>query len=512
MRESLLGIDIGGTGCKAVLLSPDGTLLAQAYRGYPMLTPRPGWVEQDPEAWWEATVEVVREIGRTVPLRGVRAVGISCTNALVAVNGAGTPLRPAIMLWDQRAVPQVEGLRDLAGQIRLVTRNRVAPGTFSLPSILWIRQEEPDVFSRTYKFLVPTGFIVQRLTGEFTIDPSRTSTTLLFDLQARRWSEPLAGALGVPPARLPEVRPSGAVVGPLTPQAAAATGLLRETVVVTGCMDTVSAAISLAAVEPGSAFIIMGTATRLCAAFAHPPRDDRFMNACHAPEDLWLAIAAMSGTGSSLRWFAETFGRRESASGAAGALDPFDALTEEAETAERGAQGLVYLPYLAGERSPIWDPFARGVFCGLTLRHRRAEIIRSILEGAGFAVRHNLEILEREVGQPIAALPIAGGGAKSRLWCQIIADITGRPLLRVGLMEAEAGGAAVLAGAGGGILTDIREAARGWLHVADEVTPAPDREHYDRLFGVYRGVYDSVRRWFPVLASASMGGERVATS
>lgn len=491
MGATLLGIDIGGAGCKAVLVSRQGRVLGKAQREYPMETPRPGWVEQDPERWWREVVEALRDLRGIAALDEVAAVGVSCTNALVAVDQRGQPVRPAILLWDQRTAGQIGRLEEAREEIRRITGNRPAPGTFSLPLMLWIRDEEPEAFGRVHRFLVPTGYLVHRLTGVYTMDPSRASTTLLFDLTRRTWSEPLRRAFAIPSRVLPPVLPSAAIAGRVTAEAATATGLRQGTPVVTGCMDTVAAALTLGAVAPGTAFIIMGTATRAGVVLDAPPADDRFLNASHALDDRWLSIAAMNGAGSSLHWLRDLYAARS-----------YEEMIETASSVPPGAEGLVYLPYLAGERSPIWDPFARGVFCGVTLRHGRPQITRSVLEGVALAVRHNLELLERVRGLKPGALPIAGGGAKSALWCQIIADVIGRPLLRSPLVDAEAVGAAILAGLGCGLMDSLEAVARAWAEAAEEVRPRRELQRvYDRLFDVYQGVYEGTRAWFPVLAS-----------
>jgi len=463
-----------------------------------MMTSEEGWVEENPEDWWDALVSTVREIGARFPLGSVRAIGISCTNALLAVDRAGHPLLPAIMLWDQRALEQSEHLRSFAGLIRETTHNRVVPGNFAAPSMQWIKKHRPDVFAATFKFLVPTGFVVHRLTGAFSIDPSRASTTLLFDLAGGSWSESLCDIVSVPVDMLPPVVPSDSVVGTLSHHIAQMLHLPPETLVVAGCTDTAAAGLGLGAAFPGSAFLVMGTAARLTGVMGQPPRDDRLLNTCHCVPGRWLAIAAMNGAGSSLRWFKETFGLSipEDANG-----NSYDRLMEEAETAPGGSMGLIYLPYLAAERSPIWNPLARGVFFGLTLRHGRAEIIRSILEGVAFAIRQNLQILEAELGHSIEALPIGGGGAKGRLWCQIIADVLGQLLLRPKFVDVEASGAAQLAAKGAGFLPANSSSGKEWIKGEMElITPSKKREVYSKLFEVYNGLSRDVSPWFRPLA------------
>lgn len=499
-RTTVLGIDIGATGCKATLYSLDGLPLGRGYSEYGMRSPRPGWVEEDAADWWQGVVDSVRCLTADPAVVGsIAGVGVGCTNALVAVDAEGEPLRPAIMQLDQRTVPQADRIRETVGEERLreVTGNRVAPGSYSAPIILWLKEHEPEVFSRAHKFLVPSGFIVQRLTGRFSMDYSRGSTTALFDIKRREWSAELCAATGIPRGQLPDLYESWQPVGGISARAAQLTGLLEGTPVVAGCMDTVGAAVGSGVVVPNESFAIMGTVARVAVALDRPRFDHRFINCCHAVPGQWVSLAVMNGAGLSMRWFRDLFGQMEVAVANELCVDHYDLLTREAELSRPGAGGLVYLPYLAAERSPIWDPYARGVFFGLGVGHRRGDFVRAIMEGVACSVRHNLAILEEIIAARADHLRIGGGCARSRLWNQIIADVTGRSIVTTRASETETLGAAVLAGVGTGAYADFADARDRTLVREEEFSPRAELASlYDGLFETYAGLYDDLRDRF----------------
>ena len=499
-ETTLLGIDVGTTGCKATLYSLDGLPLRTGYAEYQMHSPREGWVEEDAEDWWRGVVASVHAVtAEPAVAAGISGVGVGCTNALVAVDAEGAPLRPAIMQLDQRTVPQADWLREVAGAEDLfhTTGNRVAPGSYSAPLILWLKQHEPEVYAAAHKFLVPSGFVVQRLTGHFTMDYSRGSTTALFDIRKRAWSEHLLGLAGIPRAKLPDLYESSQVVAGVGEAAAAATGLLPGTPVVAGCMDTVGAAVGSGAVVPNRPFAIMGTVARVAVALAEPRFDDRFLNCCHAVPGQWLAIAVMNGAGISLRWFRDVFGQTEVTLARESGRDPYDLFGEQAAESAPGAGGLIYLPYLAAERSPIWDPYARGVLFGLSVAHRRADVIRAIMEGVALSVRHNLEIMEASLCEPSERLGIGGGCARSALWNQIIADATRHGIVTLRASETETLGAAVLAGVGTGAYADFAEALERTVRQEREFAPNLENGFaYDEMFAIYTQLYQDLRPRF----------------
>ena len=510
MNEVLLGVDVGTTGCKSVAYTLDGTEVAKSYREYRLHHPNPLWVEEDPEEWWDAVVQTTRSVVESARAKQyeVIAAGVSCTNALVCVDASGNPLLPAIMQLDQRSEPQARWIREHIGAERVfaITGNRIAAGSYSAPIIRWIQDNLPEVYSRVHKFLVPTGFVVQRLTGEFTMDFSRACTTMLFDIRQRAWSTALCDDFAIDTGKLPPLFSSSTVVGRITEQAAKLTGLKPGVPVVAGSVDTVSAAIGAGAIHQAQTCGVLGTVARFCIVTGGSRFDDRMLNFCHGTPQGWLTAAAINAAGASLRWFRDTLFQMEAAAAVEQGISPFDLMTREAETAAPGAGGLLYLPYLAGERSPLWNGNARAVIYGLTLSHNRADIIRCFLEGIGYAVRHNLEIMEREYGVSFDGITLAGGGAKSRLWRQIIADILKAEVRIPETLETEALGSALLAGAGCGAYSNLELAVQRAVRIVDSVSYDAQRaRRYDRMFAGYLACVDHFSSKFDELCCTIQG-------
>lgn len=491
----LLGIDVGTTGCKTELIGIEGDSVSKAYREYPLLFPRPSWVEQDPEeGWWKATVETIQEVlseSRIDP-REIAGVSISCTNALVPVDKEGRPLRKAIMQLDKRTVEQARWINENFGnEVFEINGNRAAAGGTSAPIILWIKENEHELFEKTYKFLWPGGFIVQRLTGEFTMEWSRASWTCLFDTKKNQvWSEKLCNQMGIPIEKLPRLCPSWEVVGEVTQRASDLTGLAPHTPVTGGMADTPAAGIGTRAVAPGRTFHVIGTVGRPCVVQGKPVFDSRFINCCHAVPNCWFTLGATDASGLSIKWFRDLFGQQEVSLAKFLGRNSFDLFDEEAEQSSPGAKGLIYLPYLSGERSPIWDPYSRGVLFGLSVSHTRNDVIRAILEGVAYSFLHNLKIYEEELGLKIDQLFLSGGGAKSRLWAQIHADMCNKPVHVVKVKESEALGNAILAGFAVGIYPDMVEAADRVVKIERIYEPNKEaHERYQKLFDLYKKLY-----------------------
>ncbi len=491
-RPYLLGIDIGGTGTKAGVFTLDGTLVGSGYGEYQMISTVPGQAEHDAEAWWQATIGAIQEAISDIDPDDIKAIGVGCTNGLIAVDETGHPIRPAIMLWDQRALPEVERIREQLGADTVfdITGNPLAPGAFSLPTILWLKHNEPESFAAAYKLMVPGGYLVARLTGEFTIDYSRASTTLLFDIRKRRWHEPFLEALEIDEQKLPQPVGCDDVVGSITAEAAQLTGLTEGTPVVAGCMDTIGAALGTGVLEEGQCFVIMGTAARVAGPITTGQFDNRFMNCTNVTEDCWQYIGAINGVGSALRWIRDTFCELEQREAAATGRDVYELITDQAAGAPPGSKGLLFLPYLAGERTPIWDPYARGVFFGVTLGHNRGDFFRSVLEGAAFAIRHVIDLLESDNGIVIKELRIGGAAASSRTWNQIISDVLGKRVVSLTQSHTEVLGAAILAGVGLKLYPDFKQAVT--QTVATGAVFEPDHHahaSYNKLFSMYKQLY-----------------------
>lgn len=503
----LLGIDIGGTGAKVGVFTLDGTPVGSGYGEYRMISNVPGQAEHDAESWWEATIEAVKEAISDIDSEKILAIGVGCTNGLIAVDRQGRPLRSAIMLWDQRALPEVDRIkRELdPDEVFSRTGNPVAPGAYSLPTILWLKHNEPEIFSAAHKLMVPGGYIVARMTGEFTIDYSRASTTLLFDIKKLQWHEPFLQALDIPVEKLPAPLPSESIAGKITSEIAQLTGLKAGTPVLAGCMDTVGASIGSGIMEPGECFIIMGTAARVSSPLSTPKFDNRFMNCTHVLPNRWLSIGAINGVGSSLRWIRDNFAHSEQAVADITKRDVYTLLTEQAALSPPGSKGLVFLPYMSGERTPIWNPYARGVMFGMTLGHNRCDFMRAVLEGAAFAIRHVVEILEKDGGLDIQTVRIGGAAATNVVWNQIIADTLGKTVVSLTETHTEVLGAAVLAGVGIGAYKDYHEAIAQVVVVDRKFQPDPQAHAaYNQLFPIYKELYPPLEDFFARVANLDL--------
>lgn len=497
-KELLLGIDIGTTGCKCTLYNLQGVDVATSYQDYPMHHLHSGWVEEDPKDWWEACIKNINELWQQpgIEAENVAAIGVSCTNSIVPVGKNNEVLYNAIMQIDQRTISQVQWIRENIGEEKIfdITGNRIAPGTFSLPTMLWLKENEPDIFDNTHKFLVPGGLIVWHLTDQFTIDTSRMATTLLGDIKKCQWDEELAQLSGIPISKLPKIHKSFDVVGEVTKKAAQLTGLKIGTPVVAGAMDTVAAAVGSFATDPGTSFLTIGTCARLCITVDDPDAlDNRFLNCPNVYPNQWLSIAVSNSAGASMRWFRDNLGgeevRQEMKSGGNG----YEALDNEIMSSKAGPDSVLYLPYLSGERSPIWDPYARGVLFGLSLSTERKDIARSMMEGTGFALKQTMKIWE-ENGVKSEKLTISGGGAMSKIWPQIISDILQQALYPLNINETETLGAALLAGMGIGIIKDPKEVTSNMIDHKKSIEPRKETVNtYEKVFELYNSVYENLK-------------------
>ncbi|QTX31396.1 carbohydrate kinase [Aminithiophilus ramosus] len=504
VKKIVLGIDIGTTGTKCTFYDLGGFPVAGAYREYAMIHPREGWVEEDPSDWWRAVVDNVKSViaSGDVEARAVAAVGVSCTNSFIPVDREGRHLHNAILQLDQRAAGEVEWIEEHIGAERVyaVTGNRIARGTFSLPTLRWYLNNRPDIMERTYKFLVPSGFIICKLTGEFSINTSRMGFTLLSDIRSGTWDEALARDAAIPVEMLPRPYRAHEIVGGVTKAAAALTGLIEGTPVVAGAMDTVAAAVGAGAVEAGDAFLAMGTCGRLCHTTDRPLFDDRLMNCRHAIEGQWLNVEATNGAGVSLRWFRDLFGGVLEERARRSGRSLYEAIDDEAGKSLPGAGGLIYLPYLSGERCPIWDPDARGVFFGLHLGSSYGDMVRAIMEGVAFSIRQGMEIVLGAGSRSSNYLSLGGGIANSPVWSQVFADVLERPIVRLKVNETETLGDAILAAYGVGLIDSPREMARSAAEGGAVLSPRKEYVAcYRDSFALYCRLYEDLKGDFKVL-------------
>jgi len=492
VRGVFLGIDVGTTGVKAVLVDAQGRVLASATHDYPLLVPRPGWTEQDPYAWWEATVRSIREVlaGQDAEVEGVGLTGQM--HGLVALDGKGEVLRPAILWNDQRTAEEAAWITEQVGAERVlqITCNPVLTG-FTAPKILWVRRHEPQVYSRIAHILLPKDYVRYRLAGVLATDVADASGTSLFDVRGRRWSEEVLSALAIPRPWLPDVFESPEVVGRVSQEAAGLVGLRAGVPVVAGAGDQAAQAVGTGIVRSGLLSVTIGTSgvvfAHLDAVHADPL--GRTHTFCHAVPGKWHVMGVMLAAGGSLRWLRDGLALSDWHPPEG---DPYDRMTAEAQEVPPGSEGLLFLPYLSGERTPHADPFARGAFVGLTLRHRRAHLVRAVLEGVAFGLRDSLEIL-RAMGLAPIQVRASGGGARSALWRQILADVFGAELVTVEVTEGAAYGAALLAGVGVGAFPSVEAACEQVVRIVERTAPGPGRERYEELYRVYVELYPRLR-------------------
>jgi len=508
----MMGIDVGTTGTRVVIVRPDGHVVGAATGDHqPMRMPRPGWAEQDPEDWWQATIVAIRAALHEAQLSGgdIAAVGFSGQmHGVVLLDKARAVLRPSLIWCDQRSQAQCDWITSKAGAERLIqlVSNPALTG-FSAPKLLWVRDNEPRIFERAAHFLLPKDFVRLRLTGEFATDVSDASGTLLFDVTNRRWSAEMLEALEIDSHLLPRVYESPEITGQITSEAAVVTGLNAGTPVVGGAGDQASSAVGNGIVFPGLTSATLGTSGVIFTYTDKPKLDPRgrIHTFCHAVPGKWHVMGVTQGAGLSLRWFRDHFGTVESWYARLTGVDPYDLIIKEAEAAPPGSEGLLWLPYLMGERTPHLDANARGMWFGLTAAHTRAHLIRSILEGVAFSLRDSLEIF-KELDIPVEEIRASGGGSRSFLWREIQADVYGTELVTLRTSEGSAFGAALLAGVGAKIYNSVQESAEQAIEVRERLAPHPERiEIYDRLYKVYRQLYPAVQKHAHELAALSSG-------
>ncbi len=458
---TLVGLDVGTSGVKAAAISPDGEVLATDEESYPLSTPHPGWAEQDPELWWRAAEAVLARL----PFGEVRPGLSGQMHGLVCLDEADRVLRPAILWNDQRTAAECAEIEERIGLERLIelTGNRALTG-FTAPKLLWLRKHEPDVYAQIRRILLPKDYVLLRLTGEHGIDVADASGTLLFDVRNRRWSDEVTDALEIPREWLPPV---------------------SESTVYGGAGDQQAAALGVGVVRPGTLSVVLGTSGVVFAALPEyrPEPEARVHVFCHAVPDTWEAMGVMLSAAGALQWFHDAL-----APGAS-----FDQLVAEADEWPAGAEGLTFLPYLAGERTPHADPSARAMFEGLSLRHGRGGLVRAVLEGVAYGLRDSLELL-RGLGVDAQVGRASGGGARSRLWLEIVASVLGIPLELTVVEEGSAYGAALLAGVSNGAFASAEQAVEACVRVRDRIEP---NEAWSRVYAEgyarYRALYPAVK-------------------
>jgi len=490
MHRKLLGIDVGTGGTRAVLLDEAGRVLGAATAEHAeMASPQLGWAEQDPRDWWRAARAAIKECiaQTTTNTDEIAAIGLSGQmHGLVMLDAAGEVVRPALIWCDQRTEEECRAITDRVGAKRLIdlVANPALTG-FTLPKIWWVRAHEPELWSRVRSVMLPKDYVRFKLTGARATDVADASGTLMFDVVNRRWSAEMLQASDLRAEILPEVFESPEITGRVSKDGAAASGLREGTPVVAGGGDQAAGAVGMGIVEPGNVSATIGTSGVVFAATSSPVVEPkgRIHTFCHAIPGRWHVMGVTQGAGLSLRWFRDQF-----AGGAS-----YDALMKEAAAVPAGADGLLWAPYLMGERTPHLDPNARGALVGLTAQHTRAHVIRAILEGVAFSLRDTFTIF-RELGVPVTSIRLGGGGARSPLWQQIQADVYGMPVDLIAAEEGAAYGAALLAGVGAGVWGGVDAACNASVHVAKRVEPiSKNVDLMNRRYEEYRKLYPALR-------------------
>jgi xylulokinase len=503
-----LGIDIGTSGTKTLAIDEQGKILAAAMDGYPCYAPKPLWSEQDPDDWWRATVSTVRAVMKKARLKAadVRSIGLSGQmHGSVFLDKNDKVLRRALLWNDQRTVAECEEIERRAGGrqklIKLVA-NPALTG-FTAPKILWLRNHEPRNFDALRKVLLPKDEIRRRLTGEYATEVSDASGMLLLDVAKRNWSKTLLSKLELDPDLLATCYESEQVTGKLTSEAAKTLGLSTDCLVVGGAGDCAAGAVGNGIVNSGSLSTSIGTSGVM---FVHSDEvkidpHGRVHTFCHAVHGKWHMMGVNLSAGGSLQWFRNELCKADVTAAQRSKTDIYDLLAQEAATAPAGSDGLFFLPYLSGERTPHADPDARACFIGLTLAHARSHMVRSILEGVTYSMRDSLEIF-RGLGVPVRQIRASGGGSRSPLWRQIQADVFGQKVVTINSEEGPGYGVALLAAVGAGAFKNIQEACAATIRVVQETSPArPAVKTYDRAFPVYQQLYRSLKQDFKSIAA-----------
>ena len=509
MSDLFLGIDIGTSGCKALLLDRTGSVRGVATSEYPLSTPRPLWAEQNPHDWWQGACSAIRGATAIAKASGGDVVCIGLTgqmHGLVLLDAKGEPLRPAILWNDQRTSAECEEIhsRVKGGRERVIAiTGKPALPSFTSPKVLWVRKHEPEIHHRAAHLLLPKDYVRLRLTGTHAIDVADGSGTGLLDVMRRTWSDEITDALEIPTTWLPQVFESPAICAKVHAAGASATGLREGTPVVAGAGDQAAEAVGLGAVRDGEVSVAIGTSGVVFVSFNSPRIDPkgRLHAYCHAFAGGWHMMGVMLSAGGSLRWYRDTLGGEERIEAAKRGVDPYEIITQQAATAPAGCEGLIFLPYLTGERTPHADPFARGAFIGLTLRHGKAHMARAIIEGVSYGLLDCLNLV-RDLGLQVRSVRVSGGGARSAFWRQMLADVLNADVATVNATQGAAMGAAILASVGADAYSSVDAACAALVHETARTAPGASAAIYSSYAERYRSLYQSLKPEFQAIARA----------
>jgi xylulokinase len=495
-----IGVDIGTSGTKSLIMDERGIILAESSAEYPVHMPKPLWTEQDPEDWWQAVKKTIKAVLKASKAKkaDVKAIGLSGQmHGSVFLNKKGKVIRPALLWNDQRTMAECDEITQRAGgreSLISMVANPALTG-FTAPKLLWLRNKEPKNYAALTHLLLPKDDVRRRLTGEFATDASDASGMLLLDVKNRVWSKELLSRLQIDPSILATVYESEQVTGTLLPEVAAELGLSAECKVVGGAGDCAAGAVGNGIVRQGVLTASLGTSGVMFCHSDQPQYDTqgRLHTFCHAVHGKWHMMGVTLSAAGSLQWFVNQLCTELNHKKG---VDPFKIIIDEAAKVPAGSEGLFFLPYLAGERTPHADSNARGCFIGLTNKHTRGHLTRSVMEGVAYSLRESLSILQ-EIDVPVKEIRVSGGGAKSPLWKQILADVFGQKACTINAEQGPAYGVALLAAVGDGAYKNIEEACKATIHVVDKVPPQKaSQKKYDAAFPVYQQLYQSLRQSF----------------
>lgn len=496
MSDILIGIDVGTSACKVAAFSADGKVISQTLKEYKVYYPKSGWAEQSPNDWWEAVSAGIRELtDKGLDVSSIKGIGIDGQSwSAVAIDRSGEVLCNTPIWMDTRASDICERLKAEIGEERLfLTNGNPVQPMYTLPKVLWYKENMPQVYKNTYKILQSNSFIVYRLTGEITQEPSQGYGWNCYKMEQGEWDEALCEEIGVNPSFLPEIIDCHAIAGYVTRSAAEKTGLPVGIPVVAGGLDAACGTLGAGVLFPGDTQEQGGQAGGMSICMDICKSDKSLILGAHVIPRLWLLQGGTVGGGGAVNWFEREFCGTERLLAEKNGTNSFIEMDSGAEGVFAGSDGLVFLPYLAGERSPIWDKSAKGIFYGIDFSKTRAHFARAVMEGVAYSLRHNLEVAEK-AGADVKLLHSMGGAANSRLWTQIKADVTGKPIVVPSSDTATALGAAILAGVGTGVYKSFENAVQTTVKPKHEYIPNPqNKQIYDNGYTLYRELYERLR-------------------
>ena len=498
-----IGIDVGTSSVKALLVDGDGKVIKATSPEYDFDVPKPLWAETDPDHWWIATQKALKDLLAGINAVDVKGVGLTGQmHGMCLLDKNGNVLRPCVMWNDQRSHLECEEITERVGQQKVleITGNPILPG-FTAPKVLWTQKNEPEVFSKINKILLPKDYIRYKLTGEYISDVSDASGTSLLDVGKRNWSKEMFDALGWSLSWMPEVTESIEVSSYTNSETTELIGLPKGTPVESGAGDCAAQAVGSGIVEEGKVSVTLGTSGVV---FAQSDQyrvepEGRLHAFCHAVPGKWHLMGVMLSAAGSFQWYKNQFGNIEQKEETEGGKDAYELLTEKAKKVDVGSEGLFFLPYLSGERTPHPDPYARGCFIGMSLRHKKEHFTRAVLEGVSYGLNDSLSLM-RDLGIDPDEIILSGGGARSSLWKQMLADVFSNKCAMVNAVEGAAYGAAMLVAVGVGGFESVSEASRAWIQKTESVLPGNNSELYRKFYPIFRSLYPCLKDQFEKIA------------